>query len=170
MSRNYLNDEDAVLISRALKHNTNLKVLNLIENNIAEIGFTALRNAVNDTTSLNTVSESNHTCYIYGVDFGDSPKNTHLGSGHTASVYSHTARYNRRRKLYHLLSVRNREGSNVRHLNLEFRAENDEDDDSIKLVPKVLESINRSSPIAKPLSILYEITRSWKMPELYEGR
>ena len=164
LKSNNLNDDDAILISRALKHNTNLKILNLSGNSITEVGNGALRKAVNGPTSLNTVSDSNHTCFIDGIDFGDSPKN-----------YRHTARYNRSRKLYHLLSVRNREGSNVRHLNLEFGDENDEDDDSIKLVPKVLESIHHYHyaslmGCAKPLSIIYEIMRSWKMPELYERR
>ena len=144
-----------------------MEVLNLRGNNITEVGNGALRKAVYDPTSLNTVSDSNHTCYIEGIDLGDIPRNADLDSDS-----GHTARDNRKRKLYHLLSVRNREGSNVRHLNLEFGGENDEDDDSIKLVPKVLESIKRSSSpnmcYEKPLSIIYEIMRSWKMPELYE--
>ena len=58
------------------------------------------------------------------------------------------------------------------HLNLEFGNE-DEDDDSLKLVPRVLESVHRYSYVyrpntAQPLSIMYEILRSWKIPELYE--
>ena len=60
-----------MLIARALKHNSNLSDLYLGGNNITEIGFTALRNAVYDPTSLNTVSDSNHTYYISNVDFGD---------------------------------------------------------------------------------------------------
>ena len=69
LETNNLNDEDAVLISRALKHNTNLKELWLGGNNITEVGNGALRKAVYDTTSLNTVSESNHTCFIKGIDW-----------------------------------------------------------------------------------------------------
>ena len=161
-----LNDEDVVLIARALKHNSNLSDLYLGGNNITEIGFTALRNAVYDPTSLNTVSDSNHTCYISNVDFGDnalqnfSPSNTN----------------NRARKMYYLLSLRNREGSNVNHLNLEFGDEND-DEDSIKLVPKVLDSVihysheqEGNAAWVPPLSIMFEVMRSWKMPELYERR
>ena len=178
LENNNLNDDDAVLISRALKHNTNLKRLNLCGNNFTEIGFDALQNAVNDTTSLNTVSDSNHTCYIEGIDSGDILGNVdlHSDSGYTASVYSHTARYNRRRKLYHLLSVRNRDGTNLHHLNLEF-GDDDDHDDSIKLVPKVLESVSHYSreqegntAWVSPLSIMFEVLRSWKMPELYERR
>ena len=74
LENNNLNDEDAVLIARALKHNTNLKEFRLRENNIKDVGFSALRKAVNDTTSLNTVSDSNHTCFFDGVDFRDIPR------------------------------------------------------------------------------------------------
>ena len=116
-----------MLFARALKHNSNLSDLYLGENNIIEI-----QNAVYDTTSLNTVSDSNHTCFIHGVGLDDDVRQN----------FSSLNTNNRARKIYYLSSLRNREGSNVRHLNLEFGGENDEDDDSIKLVPKVLESIN----------------------------
>ena len=88
---------------------------------------------------------------------------------------------NRARKIYHLLSVRNREESNVYHLNLEFGDDdNDEDDAALKLVPKVLECVQRHAeiyeiygfgfPYVIPLSIMYEVLRGWKVPELYERR
>ena len=145
---------------------------------MTEIGFTALCNAVNDTTSLNTVSDSNHTCFIDGVDFGDIPHNPYT-FGFTISLEQLRSYLtsNRGRKIYHLLCTRNREGSNVRQLNLEFGDEDNEDDDSIKLVPKVLESIHHyshgqegSTTFFPPLSIIFEVLRSWKMPELYERR
>ena len=76
---------------------------------------------------------------------------------------------NRGRKIYSILSSSNREGSNVRHLDSEF------EDDYLKLVPKVLESVHgyagySSHPTGdvRPLSIMYEVLRSWKMPTLYE--
>ena len=72
-------------------------------------------------------------------------------------------------QIYRLLSLRNRKGNNVQHLNLEF-----DDDDSLALVPNVLVSVHHYSRIQQsnpvhPLSIMYEILRSWKMPELYEN-
>ena len=82
---------------------------------------------------------------------------------------------NRGRKIYGLLSIGNRKGINVRHLNSEF------EDDSLKLVPKVLESVQwpllfnqwpllfQSDWFVHPLSVMYEILRSWKMPTLYEN-
>ena len=79
---------------------------------------------------------------------------------------------NRERKIYSLLSARNREGVNVQHLDAEF-----EDEESLKLVPKVLESAHMYARYASssdamlvhPLSVMYEILRSWKMPILYEN-
>ena len=89
-------------------------------------------------------------------------------------------------KLYHLLSIRNEdeEGSNVHHLNLEFE---DEADDSIKLLPNILDCVQKYSEVvrysrpkfcsgqvirvvceSKTLSIMYEILRGWNMPALYE--
>ena len=69
--------------------------------------------------------------------------------------------------------MRNREGSNVYHFNLELGDE-EEDDEHLGLVPHVLESVNRYAKRrpayykSSPLSIMYEILQSWKMPELYE--
>ena len=110
------------------------------------------------------MSDCNHTCRIEGIDLdsvlGNRPETTPLD--------------NRRRKLYHLISLRNREGSNVRHLNSEFGDE-DEDEVTLKLVPRVLERVHCYSngyraDTVRPLSITYEILRGWKMPELYEQR
>ena len=84
-----------------------------------------------------------------------------------------------RRKIYHLLSERNKEGSNVHYLNSEFDDDDEEGGVSIKLVPRVLECVRdyhcallddyrkKYNPVP-PLSIMFEILRSWKVPELYE--
>ena len=165
LASNHLNDEDARLVARALKRNTNLEYLRVMQNDITEIGRDALCDAIYDPTSLNSMSDCNHTCIVSGIDFGDIPVN----------LYTSTPLDNRKQKLYYLLSLRNREGSNVRHLNSEFRDE-DEDEIILKLVPRVLESVHRYSNeyrpsyTVRPLSITYEILRGWKMPELYEQR
>ena len=158
-SKNHLDDNDAILVARALKRNTNLRRLRLGQNDITVIGRDALRNAVYDCTSLNAVAASNHTCNIEGLDFGNAPIS-----------YINSPEVNRGRKIYSLLSSRNRVGTNVRHLDAEF------EDDSLKLVPKVLESVHicagyvdPSASAVHPLSIMYEILRSWKMPALYEN-
>ena len=46
------------------------------------------------------------------------------------------------RDVRYTLSLRNKEGSNVYHLSLEFGDE-DEGDGTLKLVPRVLESVHR---------------------------
>ncbi len=66
---------------------------------------------------------------------------------------------NRDRKIYSILSSRNKTISNVQHF----------DDIDVKLLPNVLESVQRYSKYAtrwhkhesKPLSIVYEVMRKW---------
>ena len=91
-------------------------------------------------------------------------------------------------KICSLLSSRNEKGSNVYHLDLELGK------GSLNLVPKVLECVNNYSrrytqemdsdvgevppnfysredgdmELVRPFSIMYEILRCWKIPELYE--
>jgi Ran GTPase-activating protein (RanGAP) involved in mRNA processing and transport len=68
LANKHLDDNDATLIARALKRNTNLQRLRLDENDITDVGRDALRNAIFDSTSLNSLADSNHTCYIDGID------------------------------------------------------------------------------------------------------
>jgi len=163
LANNNLNDEDAILISRALKHNNNLQVIKLKDNDITGIGRNILLKAIYDNTSLNSVSDCNHTCNIEGFDYYYFVANVDCRN-----------RTNRRSKVYNMLSLRNREGSNVHHLNLEWG-----DDDSLILVPHVLECVQKTGACVyehrqeddeevAPLSVMYEILRSWKMPALFE--
>jgi hypothetical protein len=64
---NRLNDDDAVLISRALKRNTNLRQIDLRSNNFTSIGVKALLTCVFDSSSLNTISKSNHTLHDMNI-------------------------------------------------------------------------------------------------------
>ena len=122
LQHNELNDEDAVSIAHALNHNANLGILWLEHNNITDVGCNALSKAVYNPESLNSVADCNHTCEING----------------------YTVKENRGRKIYHLLSSWDREGSIVYHLNLEFEGEDeDADADSLALVPNVLECIQQ---------------------------
>jgi hypothetical protein len=61
LDRNRLNDDDASLISQALKRNTHLGQIDLFANNITSIGVKALLTCVFNSSSLNAISESNHT-------------------------------------------------------------------------------------------------------------
>jgi hypothetical protein len=67
LDRNCLNDDDAILISQALKRNTNMLSIRLHTNNFTSIGVKALLTCVFDNTSLNALSESNHT--LLRIDF-----------------------------------------------------------------------------------------------------
>jgi len=67
LEHNHLNDNDAILISQALKKNTNLRHLHLEGNNITSTGLKALLTCVSDSLCLNAISESNHT--LLGMNF-----------------------------------------------------------------------------------------------------
>jgi hypothetical protein len=60
LAHNQLNDDDATLISQALKRNTNLKTIHLMSNNFTSVGAKALLTSVFDSSSLNAISGSNH--------------------------------------------------------------------------------------------------------------
>jgi hypothetical protein len=60
LARNRLNDDDITLISQALKRNTNLRLINLHSNKFTSIGVKALLTCIFDSSSLNSLSKSNH--------------------------------------------------------------------------------------------------------------
>lgn len=62
---NCLEDDDATLLANALKKNTNLCKLSIGNNNLTDFGGCEfLHRAIWDRTSLKSVSDSNHTCYL----------------------------------------------------------------------------------------------------------
>ena len=61
LDHNLLNDDDVILISQALRRNMTLKRLDLDGNNFTSFGAKALLTCVFDGSSLNAISESNHT-------------------------------------------------------------------------------------------------------------
>ena len=118
-----------------------------------------LRKAEFDPTSLNSAAVSNHTCYIEGAsEFNNrrfEPKAL------------------RQKKIYRVLSARNRECSNVQHFG----------DLPVEILPEMLASVEQYSDYhvgdkAPPrhdedvssLSMVYEITRFWdKSFSLFEA-
>ncbi|KAL7527690.1 hypothetical protein ACHAXR_004966 [Thalassiosira sp. AJA248-18] len=159
LEHNHLNDNDATLIAEALKLNRNLTILRVGGNEITDTGCSALRKAIFDSVSLNSVADSNHKCCIKGLGFGGVVKNCFDES-----------KENRGAKIYALLCSRNSEGANVCHLDLEFG------DDALKLTPKILECVYHYSEYYcnfmfgdTKLSVIYEILRRWRIPELYES-
>ena len=168
---NDLNDEDAKSIAHALKHNTNLRYLDIIEPDIFEgeitdSGWDALRKAEFDSTSLNSAADSNHTCYNWTISkFNANPYAT------THHVFDPTEV--RQKKIYRVLSARNRECSNVQH----------SDNVPVEFLPDMLASIHQYSNYhvghkapprhdedVKTLSVVYEILRYWeKAISVYES-
>ena len=67
-SRNNIKDNDIELIASALMNNTNLSQLNLKDNDITEEGEKHILKAVFDPTSMNSIIESNHTCFPFAFD------------------------------------------------------------------------------------------------------
>ncbi|EJK59762.1 hypothetical protein THAOC_19977, partial [Thalassiosira oceanica] len=163
---NKLNDRDAELIAQALKQNTNLQGLdldgyNVTPNNFIH-GFEKIRTAIYDPSSLNAMESCNHTCWVDCVEENDP---NYVGGNEDGM----TPEQRRRRKLYELLSARHEEGSNARHLNTELG----EGAFTTRLVPRVLGcieqwSVDRSTGTPPPLSLYFELMKSWKMPELLE--
>ena len=173
---NRLNDDDAVLIAQSLGGNTHLKDLEVENNNIRERGMRALYEAVNDTSTLNALSDSNHSCCLFGLsnDFDLEAINSKQGSDRL--------QMNRMCKIHKLMTKRYRNGDgNVPHLNIEMSGE-----DSVLLAPFVMESVVRrhdafrmsiGNDIGYPqnrfecsMGLLYELVKDWKMTELFSFR
>jgi len=64
LDRNLLVDDDAKHLSEALSTNSNLQYLYIKGNDFTDTGKEQLMRAVMDTTSLNSIAESNHECEI----------------------------------------------------------------------------------------------------------
>ena len=165
---NQLEDRDAKLIAGALKYNTNLRYLDITDNdNITDLGWVALYKAEFDSTSLNSTADSNHTCSIES----NSIFNTKPNEGGSLLF---GPREIRQRKIYSLLCSRNREYSNVHDL----------DDVPVEFLPDMLNSIQQYSECdlggddssgegdedVEALSIVYELIRRWeKAFSVYES-
>ena len=176
LGNNGLNDEDAIVMGVALRQSPKEELtLFLGRNPIGEVGWNALYNACYDPSSIAAVVQSNHTCILFNSYNGSGSLFTKLYGNHLGSCPEDRMSI----KLYVLFETRHTTISNSRHLNSEFGG------DAIGLSPFVLNFINRhvheghklltrdwsSRSLAKasPLSILYEILRNWKMPELFEN-
>lgn len=160
LRNNFLGDDDATMIARALKHNTNLRSLDLGENPLSRHGAEELKRVEFDGASLNSAASSNHTCRIRYPD---------LRYGYNGAC---DWKLNRAKKIYSLLSSRNRQCSNTKAFG----------DVPLEFLPDMLSSIQGYSKYhlgddspdedtsdTKALSVVYEIMRWWdKAISLYE--
>jgi hypothetical protein len=166
LNRNQINDDDAILISRALKRNTHLKALHIYSNNLTSIGVKALLTCVFDSSSLNAISESNHTLgrismFLYAFDMGDfifSDQGSDNSSSYSlCSCIDGLLHLDRKQKI--LLALQDK----ISLLN--YLA-----DAPVKLMPEVLafrlqRAVDKCQ--RKHLNVVYSIMRWWNMPLLY---
>jgi len=157
---NELVDADAMLIAEALRTNTNLSRLDIGGNNFSEVGLASPKKAILDETSLNVLSDCNHSCQI--------------NIGHNSELINYWSRTRcRAEKMYKVLSKRNKRGMNVDCLKRKI------DNDALPtLFPNVLSRVsyyheagefqfqfrNTELEVVPPLSIMYEMIR--KAPDL----
>jgi hypothetical protein len=167
LEHNGLNDNDAFanVLANALRSNTSLRRLNLANNGISHVGKEAFDLVLQNDRSLNLIAGSNHSCTVVLYQFD-----------YFWNVDEKPESFNRARKIYNLLSLRNKSmsTSNVQHF----------DDIDIKILPFILESIQRNASVVhpfdhlrpgycrvEPLSIVYEVMRKWdKVFPLYTNR
>eukprot|EP00956_Cyclotella_meneghiniana_P016067 scaffold25134_cov43-Cyclotella_meneghiniana.AAC.3 len=160
---NPFNEQDIVYIVDALRHNTTLRFLRFRFRN-PPTNFFLLDYAIFDSTSLNAVFDSNHVCRLFldGITSNSTKFNTYSDP-----------KLNRKKKIYALLSKRNRRRENA--------AVFEQDGIAIKHIPQILSLLKpfsehchqtlwkQEEDEVKPLSIAYEIMRDWRMPELYNS-
>jgi hypothetical protein len=149
LNRNRLNDNDAMLISQALKWNTNLSHLDLERNNITSIGVKALLTCVFDSSSLTSISESNHTLERLGLF-------TRQKNGRLADCIDKLLELNRIDKI--ILALQDKDSL------LKYLA-----NVPVELIPEVLTFPQWvvNYPQHNYLNIVYSTMRWWNMPMLY---
>ena len=179
LTDNELDENDAIFVASSLNHNTNLRSLAISGNNTTSAGWEALSKAVFDKTSLNSAAKSNHTCTI---DFPLHSKYVHVREINGDEFFDHyyDPEYVRQKKIYYILSARNRSLSNVDHF---------DEDMPVELLPDMLMSIQKyahyhdigndeekevkpsqDNSDVKPLSIMFEILQRWdKSLSLFEA-
>ena len=170
---NELTDDDALHIALALLSNTNLLYLDLDDNELTEKGKTTMfhlalfnigpperSNLVTVPSianiNLNKASGANHTCQIQGI---------YIHGPNFTNDSDKSAKLNRRKKMFWLLAHRRLNGCIITQLESEFSEK------GLGLVPHVLACINAYSadyPKDLCLSVLFELARNWKTPEMYQ--
>ena len=158
---NPFNEQDIVYIADALRNNSSLKDI-MFAFHLLPHNWHLLASIVFDQTSLNSAYDSNHHCHLH-------LENSRLAICKFNNYKDRTL--NRRKKIYNILSTRNRNRENAAHF--------ESDHIGFKHIPQILALLkpysehyidnngSREEAEVEPLSIAYEIMRDWKMPELY---
>ena len=155
LMNNGLSDDCVDLLANALRSNRSLRLLQLSGNTINDDGKEAFRLVLNNDSSLNSIADSNHSCRVDAVFHFD-----------CWNVCKKPESFNRARKIYNLLSKRNKSmsTSNVQHF----------DGIDVKILPFMLRAVqtyaSEEYPYdcervdycrVEPLSIVYEVMRKW---------
>jgi hypothetical protein len=149
---NLLNDDDAVIISRALQENYKLFSLHIYWNNFTSVGVKALFSSVFDSSSLNAIAESNHVLQMIHVISDDyfyrmSKINHNMNDGEWPLAD----------KL--LIAMHDKDSL------LEYLANL-----PVELMPRMLNFVQMDRDEVMSLSMVYVSMRYWKMPSLYSYR
>jgi len=167
LDKNLLSDVDAVHFTAALKSNTNLKYLYLTGNNITDVGKEKITTAVLDTTSLNSIADSNHNCEIVYSTLGTPGLASHINE-----KYWSTKRKVQSKILLALYGMNNETLSSIqyfRDLPLELIPH------GLELIQKHLDCLEQHDTISvhmknKPnilLGRMYCLLRVWNLPWLF---
>jgi hypothetical protein len=158
LAHNRLNDNDAILISQALKKNTNLHSIDMHSNNFTCIGVKALLTCVFNNSSLNAISESNHTLkQLVVFDYINQPIHR--------LEYSIDGMIGLDRKAKIVLALQDKDCLLKYLTNV-----------PVELIPEILRFPQRvvnpyrqvvNQPQHKHLNIVYCTMRWWNMPMLY---
>jgi hypothetical protein len=166
---NMLDDDDTETLANAIQSNTTLRGLGLHSNAIGDAGKEAFRLVLHGDDNLNSIADSNHSCSVFGLyqfDCWNVYETWKNGAWHL-KPRRERSRENRARKLYRLLSERNKSmsTSNVQHF----------DEIDVKILPFMLKAVQTYASVVphtydrhragycrvEPLSIVYEVMRKW---------
>ena len=143
LTDNLLNDADAAILAKSLKGNTNLRILTFAGNSITPVGMKSFHLAVQNLSSLNAMSDSNHTCLMDDGDEKLSQINTWSNS-----------MFNKAEKLMNVLVLE----PNMCMLSTI----------PIELMPRVLFLVQGRGFLKTPsLSRTFRFICQWSMPLLY---
>ena len=152
-----LTDNDATLIANALRSNTTLRHLDLAHGSISGVGGESFRLVLHDDSTLNSVSDSNHSCKICLDGINNPWKMNRLYE--SINDLGIAREMNRGRKIYKLLSSRHKSTSNVQHFG----------GIDVKILPDIVLAVQKYAScqvetdvdFVRELSIVYELMRKW---------
>ena len=175
---NNLSEDSIAEIAQAIKFNTNLRSLNLHSNKLTRVCENTLLKAVYDISSLNAISDSNHTCMI-SADYDYEPtgvyepfKSLSISRG-VRPWEINSAHFRLQFKLYLALGALQTEAINFHYLN----------EVSLEMLPSVLTFVQKVCDLlpAKvqngllgqlvsefaPINNVYDVVRNCVVPLLF---